>query len=61
MALDKDRLAKVEDDEMELIFRIARIALEIDNGSGGYEDALGKTSQDIDAVFIVLDEVIHDR
>lgn len=60
--LDQERLKRdVSDEELELIFRIARIALEMDNGSGHYERVLEKSSMEIDSIFTLIDEVIHDR
>lgn len=60
MALDKERLAKVSDEEMELIFRIARTGLEVEGSNGAYEAAMEKTTAEIDSIFALIDEVIHD-
>lgn len=61
MSLIKERLAKVTDEEMDLVFRIARLALEMDNGSGHYERMLEVSEGDIDSLFVVLEETIDDR
>lgn len=60
MALDKERLSKVSDEDMELIFRIARLGMEIEGGEGNFERILEKSTSDIDSIFALVDEVIHD-
>ena len=61
MALDKERLKNVTDEEMDLIFRIARLALEVDNDLCYYETLLERSSSEIDTVYVVLEEVINDK
>ncbi len=50
----------VSEEELDLIFRVALVALEVDDGEGNYEQALGVDHETMEALYALIVETLDD-